>query len=279
YTVANGWYIDEAERKYPFLLHQRFSRLIAERDFGITDERILSAVECHSTLKANPSVYDMALFVADKLAWDQEGVSPFYEIVTSAQSLEAASLTYMDYIVAHKMILHPHKWFKEGMNFLKKIEIKQAAAEDIPVIEAILLDTVTWLNEMGQPLWTAEEVTWERLSKSYQIEEFYIAYLDGLPSGCMVIMDYDPFFWPDLKKGESLIVHKLAIVKNARKAGVADALMDFFKQQGTDRGIKTIRLDTDSTRPKLRAFYERHGFDYIETRVMGRFQVAFYVCR
>ena len=125
YAVGNGWHIYEAEKKAPILLHPRISKAIAKEDFGITDERILSAVECHATLKANPSAYDMALFVADKLAWDQDGVQavpPFYDILTNAlkQSLEAASLAYMDYIVEHKMILYPHQWFDEGMRFLHR---------------------------------------------------------------------------------------------------------------------------------------------------------------
>jgi len=120
YAMENNWYIDDAERKYPFLLHQRISGVIAREDFNITDERILSAVEHHTTLKANPSAYDMALFVADKLAWDQEYDAPFYAVVNDAlkQSLESACLCYMDYIVDNKMILHPHKWFEEGREFL-----------------------------------------------------------------------------------------------------------------------------------------------------------------
>ena len=122
YATEKGWHIDESERKHPFLLHQRVSKAIAEQDFNINDERILSAIECHTTLKTKPSDYDMALFIADKLAWDQEGEVPFYSVVKVAlsHSLEAASLTYMDYIVENKMILHPHKWFEAGVRFLRR---------------------------------------------------------------------------------------------------------------------------------------------------------------
>ena len=122
YAMKKGWSIDEAENKYPFLLHQLISKTIAEQDFGIADEQVLSAIECHSTLKTNPSAYDMALFIADKLAWDQEGEAPFYSVVSDAlkQSLESASLVYMDYIVDNKMILHPHKWFEAGVRFLRR---------------------------------------------------------------------------------------------------------------------------------------------------------------
>jgi HD superfamily phosphohydrolase YqeK len=112
--------IYKAEKRVPIILHQRLSKVIAEEDFHITDEKILSAIECHSTLKVNPSDYDMALFIADKLAWDQNGKAPFYDVVADAlkQSLEKASLVYMNYIVENKMILYPHEWFEESVTFL-----------------------------------------------------------------------------------------------------------------------------------------------------------------
>ena len=149
------------------------------------------------------------------------------------------------------------------------IAIKQAREGDIPVLEGILSDTVNWLNEMAQPLWGADEVTWNALSQSYRIGDFYIAYLDGKPSGCMALVDYDPLFWPNVERGESLFIHKLAVAKAARKSGVSDALIGFFKAQGAARGAKALRLDTHALRPKLRAFYERHGFALVEVRILG----------
>jgi GNAT superfamily N-acetyltransferase len=147
------------------------------------------------------------------------------------------------------------------------IKIKQAQKNDIPVLEGILLDTVNWLNEMGKPLWGANDVKWDTLSKRHQISEFFIAYTDGVPSGCMALVDYDPFFWPDVARGESLILHKLAVTKAARKTGVSDMLIDFFKEQGKLFGAKIIRLDTHAWRPKTRAFYERHGFVCVGEKV------------
>ena len=65
YALKNKLYIDEAEQRYPFLLHQRISKLIAESVFNITDPNILSAIECHTTLKANPTAYDMKISIND----------------------------------------------------------------------------------------------------------------------------------------------------------------------------------------------------------------------
>lgn len=126
YMMENHLFIDEAERKYPFLLHQRISKLLAMSYFKIRDETVLSAIECHSTLKSYPSRYDMALFIADKLSWDQEGTPPFYDIVLNSLSLslEEACLAYINYIMDHNTILHPHTWIKESKVYLERVLYK-----------------------------------------------------------------------------------------------------------------------------------------------------------
>ena len=157
------------------------------------------------------------------------------------------------------------------------ISVKQAAEADIPVIEGILLNTVNWLKKIKQPLWGTDEVRWDSLSKNYQADNFYIAYIDDVPSGCMVLVDYDPFFWPDVKLGESLFIHKLAVVESARKSGAASTLLDFAKEQGRIHGVDSIRLDTHALRPRLRAFYERHGFVCVNEKVWNNnWYSAFY---
>ena len=160
---------------------------------------------------------------------------------------------------------------------MNRMVIKRATLEDRSVIECILFDAVKWLNEMNQPLWRIEDVKWEALAKSYLIEDFYIAYGNNEPSGCMALVDFDPVFWPDVAKGEALMIHKLAVVKNARKAGVADALIQYAKEEGRKRQVGTVRLDCRQDRQRLRSFYERHGFVCVHEKTLrGKWDVAFY---
>ena len=123
YTLSHSIQLDEAEKMYPFLLHQRVSRMFAEDVLGIKDEDILSAVECHTTLKSCLGEYDMALFIADKLSWDREGVPPYFnEVERGLQlSLESASLAYITYSMDNGMILHPHRWLLEAKEYLERI--------------------------------------------------------------------------------------------------------------------------------------------------------------
>ena len=123
YAYENRLEVCEAERRYPFLLHQRLSKICAVEYFNISDEEILSAIECHTTLKKCPSKYEMSLFIADKLAWDKGGIPPFYEEVNAALdiSLEAACYKYMEYMIENDMILCPHDNWIEAYEQLKNM--------------------------------------------------------------------------------------------------------------------------------------------------------------
>ena len=114
-----GMGVCEAEERYPFLLHQRLSAVAAQQAFGVTDEDVLSAVACHTTLKADASPYDMALFLADKIAWDQPGEPPYLNAVIRAleTSLEKACLVYMEY--AAGSLLCPHDSWVQALEWLK----------------------------------------------------------------------------------------------------------------------------------------------------------------
>ncbi|MCL2497211.1 MAG: GNAT family N-acetyltransferase [Symbiobacteriaceae bacterium] len=147
---------------------------------------------------------------------------------------------------------------------MNEIVIRQATPVDIPLLEGILLDAVHWVAAIGYKQWSPREVSWENLSKSFSITDFHLAFGQGQPAGCMALVDYDPYFWPEEPRGNSLFLHKLAVTQAARKSGVSSAMMDYFKAEGKARGVTAIQLETNADRPKLTAFYESHGFVFVK---------------
>ena len=113
--------VNGLEKELPILLHQKISSLIASEVFQIKDSEILSAISCHTTLKANPSDIDMILFLSDKLKWDQHGIPPYKKDIKNALSisLESACYAYINYILQNNMIIKPHPELINAYNFLK----------------------------------------------------------------------------------------------------------------------------------------------------------------
>lgn len=121
YARENDMPLDDAEINHPFLLHQRLSAQVARCCFGVKDEAVLAAIACHTTLRAEASGVDMALFLADKIAWDQPGEPPFLAIVNAALevSLKEACRVYVDYVMDNGMILQPHQDLLAAREWLK----------------------------------------------------------------------------------------------------------------------------------------------------------------
>ena len=109
------------EEQLPMIVHQKLSVPIARDILGIGNRSVLSAIGCHTTLKANASLTDKIVFVADKIAWDQPGTPPYLGAVLAglASSIDAAALAYLDYLWAERdslRVLHP--WVVEARNHL-----------------------------------------------------------------------------------------------------------------------------------------------------------------
>ena len=157
------------------------------------------------------------------------------------------------------------------------IMIKQAAQSDIPIIEDILLDAVNHFDDV----WSKERVSWERLSREFLADNFYIAYLDDNPAGCMALVDYDPFMWSDIEKGQALFVHKLAVKRSAAGQGISAALLEFAVNKCREKNIQTLRLDCNADKEKLMNVYENFGFTCVNRKIMNinnrDYNVAFFV--
>ena len=144
--------------------------------------------------------------------------------------------------------------------------IRRANEKDIPDIEAILQDAVEWMTANNIPnLWNKSNTQWDSLSKNYKINEFYLAYNDNEPVGCMAITAVDETYWPEVEYGASLYIHKLAVMQKSRGSGIAKELMDYAKEKAYADKARAIRLDCNADRKRLRNIYEENRFQYVKT--------------
>ncbi|WP_282937903.1 bis(5'-nucleosyl)-tetraphosphatase (symmetrical) YqeK [Paenibacillus sp. RC67] len=112
------------EAAFPMIIHQKISRVITKDIFQIQDQTILDAIECHTTLKANPTQMDLIIFVADKIEWDQPGKPPYLDELLSEldYSLERGAFVYIEYLWNQRdrlKIIHP--WLADAYEYLHPI--------------------------------------------------------------------------------------------------------------------------------------------------------------
>lgn len=125
FAEALGVDIMQEERPYPFILHQKLSAALARDIFGVTDENILSAIGCHTTLKAAAGPLDLIVFVSDKLQWDQKDNPPYIAELREGleKSLKHGAFAYIKYLMDNKsqmLMLHP--WLEAAYEELRGLQ-------------------------------------------------------------------------------------------------------------------------------------------------------------
>ncbi|MBO6061443.1 MAG: nicotinate (nicotinamide) nucleotide adenylyltransferase [Clostridia bacterium] len=67
-----GIAITDEERQNPYLIHSRVGALLAETEFGVEDEEVLSAIRSHTLGRIGMSLLDKIVYVADKIEPSRE---------------------------------------------------------------------------------------------------------------------------------------------------------------------------------------------------------------
>lgn len=108
----NRLLLDKETLQSENLLHGPVGAVVAERDYGIVDPNILSAIRCHTTGKVGMLPLDMIVFLADKIEPSRRSY-PALEVVRElAQTDLVAALRYslestLDYVRRQKTEPHP----------------------------------------------------------------------------------------------------------------------------------------------------------------------------
>ena len=118
-AAAHEWSVDvlPEEATFPMIIHQKLSVVVARELFGVTDEATLSAIGCHTTLKANATLLDKVVFIADKIKWDQPGRPPYLDDLLPAleRSLDQGVFVYVDFLWQQRETLRVvHPWLVDA---------------------------------------------------------------------------------------------------------------------------------------------------------------------
>jgi predicted HD superfamily hydrolase involved in NAD metabolism len=265
--VARQWGLEvlPEEDAFPLIAHQKLSVVIARDLLGVTDEAVLSAVGCHTTLRAGATLLDRVLFVADKIAWDQQGRPPYLTnlVAALARSLDDAARCYLTWMQNQPLkVVHP--WLRGAYEELTGLAwreimhtIRDARPEDYAAIAAIVnqIDpepiTAEGLHGRDQHLQQEENVILRRI-----VAEDRTGALAGY--GVAVSVTEDP--------AEHRWYAYAAVAQTHRGRGAGAALARFLEQFAAENGASFLNTRTNGGDEASFAWAERRGFALLRQR-------------
>jgi GNAT superfamily N-acetyltransferase len=154
--------------------------------------------------------------------------------------------------------------------------IRLATVADTASVMAVLAEATAWLEKEGMPMWMGDELSPERITHEITNGLFAVAEVEGETAGTVKFQLEDELFWPDQPRGEAAYVHRLAVKRAFAGGTISHALLAWAAVRARVLGRRYLRLDTDAARPRLRAIYERFGFQHHSDRQVGPYFVARY---
>lgn len=143
---------------------------------------------------------------------------------------------------------------------------------------SLLGDVRIRLESMSAMLWTEAQTSPGRLAMDYPIEQLHFLEENAERIGIVVLMEHDPLFWPEIKPGAALFVHKLALHPVHCGKGLGKTALDTIVEYAGKLGHDWIRLDCDD-RPALHRFYQDYGFTLVDIKPVSQFVVGRYKLR
>jgi GNAT superfamily N-acetyltransferase len=155
-------------------------------------------------------------------------------------------------------------------------QIRQATPQDVEVVADILKEAARGLEQAGMPLWREAELESAAISTDVHAGLFFLAEHSGTPAGTVKFQLDDPLFWPDAHPQEAAYIHRLAVRRAYAGTEVSMTLLRWAVGRTQAVGFRYLRLDCVASRPRLRAVYERFGFEHHSNRQVGPYFVSRY---
>lgn len=143
--------------------------------------------------------------------------------------------------------------------------IRLATLNDIPEIMQLVRLVVPLMNAAGNFQWDNNYPNPEKFTDDIQQNKLWIAELESKIAGVAAITtDQDPEYaevgW-DLND-TAIVTHRLAVSPNYRGKGIAIALLEQAEKEAVRRGIKTLRIDTNSMNQATQKLFPKLGYTF-----------------
>ena len=141
----------------------------------------------------------------------------------------------------------------------------------------IIREAAKWLINNKNEMWKLEEITEEKIEKSYKKEDIYVGYINNEPAITFILQWEDNEFWPNIPNNTSAFLHKIAISRKYSGNNLLKMALIEIENICKNKDVYEIRLDCDPNRIKLCNVYENLGFIRVDKkRLNNKIDVAYY---
>jgi len=143
--------------------------------------------------------------------------------------------------------------------------IRLAILEDIPAIMQLVAAVVPIMQASGNFQWDNTYPNAQVFENDITLKQLWVADVNGEIGGITAITtdqyaEYTEVGW-DITE-TAIVTHRLAVSVNHRRQGIAEALLKQAENVAQSRGIKILRIDTNSNNKATRLLFPKLGYEF-----------------
>ena len=143
------------------------------------------------------------------------------------------------------------------------MEIRLAVGEDVAGVMGVLRRVVPMMRAAGNLQWDDAYPNAEVFERDIELGQLWVAEIDGAIAGVAALTsDQEPEYaqvgW-DIEE-PAVVVHRLAVDPAFRGMGVAGALMRKAEDVAMERGIRVLRVDTNTLNEASQRLFPKLGY-------------------
>ena len=143
------------------------------------------------------------------------------------------------------------------------MNIRQAIITDIPNIMQLIAEVVPVMNAAGNLQWDNNYPNAQVFTKDIEAAQLCVAVVDGDIAGiAAVTTDQEPEYaevgWNIDEL--AIVTHRLAVSPQYQGKGLAAALLQQAEIEATKRGIKFLRIDTNTANKATQRLFPKLGY-------------------
>jgi N-acetylglutamate synthase-like GNAT family acetyltransferase len=165
------------------------------------------------------------------------------------------------------------------LNF-KMMIIRLATLKDIGPVMQLIGKVVPLMMASGNFQWDDKYPNRHVFNNDVALNQLWVAEIDNQVAGVTAITTDQQAEYANLGMDitqEAIVTHRLAVDIDFRRQGIAEALLKKAEDVALARGIKILRIDTNSNNKVTRKLFPKMGYEYAgETPLAFRPGLRFY---
>jgi len=145
-------------------------------------------------------------------------------------------------------------------------QLRKASVDDLAIILTILNDGTRSKVRRGDLAWGMSDHNPEAIKEMIAKGLFYLAHIDSSPVGVSALTWQDDHMWGN-QPADAGYIQRFAVAAGYSGQNIGGKILDLALKVVEQQGRTYLRIAVPSGNPKLRSYYENHGFTRADQRI------------